>query len=172
MITQNPTSPIENEDVDDFFATLDALVFMAGLENADPAWVKETGITVDHLLAIKAEGLITNEFDVWYPYLQDHLWGVRRNVLDFLIRYAPKEVRLTMVTSNGEHTFAGHLPDLIFNISKQVIGMKVISSGGLGIYIADLPVTPAARNFQVDVWLRDAKEYFDANPCSLHKSRR
>lgn len=172
MATMITTATIQNEadEAAELAATFDSLAFMAGLDNADPDWVRDMGITAEHLRAIKAEGLITTEFESWYPYLQDHLWGVRRNHLDFVIRYIPKVVRLDYVAANGHHSFVGHTPELIVDVASRLLGMQVIPSNGLSIYIADRPVVPIARPFQVDVLLEQAEDDFYESPCSIHGS--
>lgn len=170
MATNMTTPTIQNADQEaaELAATFDSLAFMSGLDNADSSWVRDTGISVQHLLALKARGIISSEFEMWYPYLQEHLWGVRFNPLELVIRNAPREVRLELVKVNGTHTLGGHLPEILVHLASHEIGMKMIPSNGREIYVSEIAVPFAMQSYLMDHLLPRAEELFGLGPCNIH----
>lgn len=156
------TNTIESDQLsEEDRLTLEGFQLYAGLEVANPDWVAEMGLSNEHLISMKHAGLISLRHEEWIPYLTDHLWGVRRNDLDFLIRYAPQEVRLEMVRENRQHSLAGHLPEVIVSKARISVGLRAI-------YIAEKAVIPSDRDTKVFEWLEESMATYSDDVCRSH----
>lgn len=172
MTITNQFAPVDEEvEVMDAeaLATLNALTFMSGIAQADQEWVRDMGLSVEHLTNLHDAGFISSDFNEWYPFLRSHFWGVRRNELDFFLRFIDRPERTLFIRDWGSHDWNGHAPENLLSIAQTTSGMETYIIHQRMYFFMDIPVPLAARTAVFNSWMQFCDSDFDSNPCALHQ---